>query len=68
MVSEKIIVVLIIVAILLSVVSVIVTMSTAKPVLPVQQPPKVIYTQGEPIGPDSESARVSLIINKPVIP
>ncbi|MFH0906039.1 MAG: hypothetical protein V1824_01730 [archaeon] len=66
--SEKIIVVLIIVAILLSVVSVIVTMSTARPVLLSEQPPKVIYTQGESVGPDSESARISLIINNPVTP
>ena len=69
MVSEKVIVILIVVAIILSIVSVAVTISAAKPIIPSTAPqPKVVYNFAPPEHPDTQSARVGIVINKPTAP
>jgi hypothetical protein len=64
MVSEKVIVVLIVVAILLSIVSVVVTLS-ASVSKPVYSAPKVVYNYAPPKQPDLASARIGLIVSPP---
>jgi len=60
MVSEKVVVALIVIAILLSIVSVVVTISTVN----TKMIPKVQPNSGEVV-PDSEKGKVSLLINSP---
>jgi hypothetical protein len=62
MVSEKVIIVLIVVAILLSVVSIAVTMSASTQQL---VPPKINIQQAKPAYPDADRANVGLIIAPP---
>lgn len=63
MVSEKTIIILITIAILLSIISVAVTVSTVNTkMLPKVSPPKINYI------PDTEKAGVGIIINPPVSP
>jgi hypothetical protein len=65
MVSEKVIVILIVAAIILSIVSVIVTMSATmiKPEFPT---PKVVYNYAPPKQPDTTTAQVGITVNKPI--
>jgi hypothetical protein len=63
MVSEKTIIILITIAILLSVISVAVTMSTVNTkMLPKVSPPKINYNYM----PDSEGAELGIVVNPPV--
>ena len=65
MVSEKTIIILITVAILLSAVSIAVTISTVNSsMIPEVQPPRVNIEQGPGI-PDYDKGQVRIIVNKP---